>query len=374
MKIIFCLFIFFCLGLQAPEAQPGGGGGIQVMKIIVPDGVWVGNHQPNFKTISKKDTALKINSYFLTLTNNKEIRSIVRNTALENYSPYDFADKVLTHVYLPPFIRRNKKDISTPDQRLELIYKGDTMTLDFFDIMQENGAGYTDKIDTITFFRGTYFKCYRNVKDKIDRFYSGDSTGNHIRQGELDSIYRFMQMGFTYYTLGSLYPSTRWLEKYGLIQEFYSKPAMTIFLRQGKYDTLWLRSFPIYGLDLKNISIQSNKIDISSDEAPVLVNNELMYKFYLPYTPVIPLWNMLAPHMQDQEKVGLLFQQLKTIPLEINDKLFSGTIKWLIPFRNVWYSGVSLIIHTFKNGILIKEEVLPDVDPDKEWRVIRPNG
>lgn len=356
MKILLSLLTFITTILQILHAQPGGGGGIQIMNVLVPDAT-------GFKTISKKDTSLKINAYFLALNINKDINSIARNRALNNYDKYDFAGKVFTHIYLPPHYLKDGKTTPAPNQRLELIYKGDTMTLDFFGVIPENGSGRTDQIDTISFYSGTYFKCYRNVEAKIARYYPGTSTGNRIRPGELDSIRRLMQMGITYHTL-------RALEKYELLQQFNNKPAMTIFLRQEKYDTVWLQSFPIYNLELKNINIQSNKINIRADEDAVLVNNQLIYKFYLGFTPTLGF----TEKNEGQEKVRLLFTQLKTIPLEINGHQFTGTIKWLTPFRNNWYSGVSLSIHTFSHGVLVKEEIRYDVHPQLERELERPTG
>ncbi len=351
MKMIPCLFFIIFLRSQLLNAQPGGGGGVQIMKIIVPDPGW------KYKTLSKKDTSLKINAYFLTLTKDKEIRSILPNTALTNYDPYDFADKVFTHVYLPPFTRHNGKNILTPDQRLELVYKGDTMTIDIFDILSENGAGRTDKIDTLSFYPGHYLRVYRDINKKVSYYYPGTSTGNRIRTSELDSIHRFVQMGITDHTLPLL-------NKYELV-EWFSKPVRTIFFRDNNYDTLWLRSFPVYTLDLENVSIQSKKINIKTNDPAVWVDNKLNYKFYFNYIPVFRLSDE-KKEQQKAKKAHLLLQQLKIIPLYVNGKAFTGTIKWLVPFHNMRYGGTGLYIHTFNNGLLVKEDIRHDVDQETE--------
>lgn len=344
LLIVVPVLLFFTTHAQIPE-----GGGLRIIKIMVPDPMWGG-----FKVISPNDSMIKIRSYALELDTNDNIRSITPTSfAKDRINDDDTANAFNTHIYLPYSARINGNKKLLPDQRLELIYKADTMTIDFFDIPPPGESGDMDSMDTLTFYRSHYLKCYRDPSKKLPSYVNPPQTKD-------DPVYRFMQMGITNHTIPLLY-------NYLLVEDA-DKPVMMVFQGDKQYDTLWLPAVPVYTVLPGTVDISAKKINISTAKPPLLIDSgKISYKFYQAFSP------SLSPG-SEEIKMRTMMKELRTIPLYINGKRFTGVIKWLLPFRNSLkqYWGTWMIIHEFREGVLISERNAGDVDPDTEMRQVRP--
>jgi len=134
------------------HAQPGGGGGLviagfynqKLQKInILTD--------PDIKMRSfvLQDSGIYETFYF------QQLRQAKKNISISGYTHDGFVLPPVTYYYGGRY--RNLSD-----QRILIIYKHDTMMIDFRGIIGENAGGYNDKIDSIVIQKG-YFKCLRST-------------------------------------------------------------------------------------------------------------------------------------------------------------------------------------------------------------------
>ena len=141
-------------------AQPGGGGGLDINSF----------YNANGSLISRTDTSLHIIAFLL------EDSTVESPILAQLEETYIFGKKVSNssseiHCNLPP-----------GNIRLYIIYQKDTMLLDLIGIIDENGAGIHDYMDSIVIQPGYY----RYRRDIIGNFPTGE--GYTERQNRLQQI------------------------------------------------------------------------------------------------------------------------------------------------------------------------------------------
>lgn len=124
------------------NAQPGGGGGLNISYLT---------YFCTGDTLELADENLKINHYVL----NNRLTKTEYQFQESQINKHTYFTGERKFIYLPPAYY-DKKLIECKNQRLEIIYKIDTMTIDFIGVMQENGAGHTEQMNCIQFFPGKY--------------------------------------------------------------------------------------------------------------------------------------------------------------------------------------------------------------------------
>lgn len=182
LKIILGLFIFSCFATSF--SQPGGGGGLNISYIKFVNG----------DTLDFSDKNFKINHYVM----NKKFSKIEYEFTADNkkYSNYYTGNKAW--FYLPPDYYDNNFEYCK-NQRLEIIYKIDTMTIDFYGIMGENGAGHTEQLDVIEFFPGNY-KFHLTESERFDSCWQ---LRNQFPD-QIDKLQEDMRKGITQITKPNL--------------------------------------------------------------------------------------------------------------------------------------------------------------------------
>lgn len=137
------VFIFCFSGLtKVVSAQPGGGGGLVISNLF--------NRELN--KIELTDSLLTIRG-FVMKSDSRYSKVYYENYGIVNNRRYGYDG-----IYLPPdynnYLTGNNFD--NDNQRLLIIYKADTMMIDFSGIMNENGAGFSDSMDSIVIQKGHY--------------------------------------------------------------------------------------------------------------------------------------------------------------------------------------------------------------------------
>src|SRR4051812_16221285 len=107
-KLYSFIFLLFLLAAKTSIAQPGGGGGIYIMKIYGADK----------KLIAKNDTSLKIH-YFILPKKKAKPKEYFKKDWLYYYSKVDTG---IGHIYIPAIIKKRKEAVYVPNQRLQLIF------------------------------------------------------------------------------------------------------------------------------------------------------------------------------------------------------------------------------------------------------------
>lgn len=151
MKNFF--FSVFLIIVVIPKAftQPSSDGGINIMYITA------GENQ-NTQTLKQED--FRVNFYYKKASHNKRKlkNAYISFTPMKrHYYTFKNPDGI---IYVPdhiPVIR--KGELNLPSQRLEIIYKNDTMIVDFEDVPLY-GTGHTAVMDTLQFYPGKHFKIY----------------------------------------------------------------------------------------------------------------------------------------------------------------------------------------------------------------------
>lgn len=342
MKIYLAVFILSTLVLcQSILGQPGGGGGIQIEKII----------DKNLQLISKSDPELKITRFLLGTDSTHKVLQLYSAEAKYHYRTNGKPNHIFLppYIYLPTFKSKNAKRTSVPNQRIMLIYKKDTMIIDFIDILMENGAGYTDYIEVLKLYPG-YFTCYRNIRNRLPIFFNESAFAIFNAPKLVDTLNMALKKGINDETLPMLY-------QYKLLEHNKDlKPY--IFFENSRYDTLFLAHAPVDSLPYKNIQIKGNNIQIKTTASPIITDSGLQYKFLLPSFATIKQKHFIEITDKEGQQKYLLFINT-SIPTElyINHKKFTGILKLFIPGQ----FGLSRRVCEYREGKLIKTIELPAV-------------
>jgi tetratricopeptide (TPR) repeat protein len=208
MKTPF-VFILSCLLITGRLwAQPGGGGGLNI-------GSFYNSKLDSIPILT--DPSLKIRSFLL-----KE-GDIVHETFLFQTLLKEKSLKWYRSGFtLPPY----GNDYSgSSSQRMYIIYRKDTMIIDFIDITSSNGVGYIDGIDSLVIQKGYYTYFLHGKKDSVYRDVNQDG-------------YLFFYNGVTPTTV-NLLTKRRWLVYTPYIDLTFLKeenlPASFYFKRAGWY-------------------------------------------------------------------------------------------------------------------------------------------
>jgi len=341
MKIIFSAFILFFFGVT--YAQPGGGGGILITDFRV-DG----------KSIASNDAELIINQYQLS----KNLKNIKQKLSDETHSSWwsGVIDvKTNTFLLIPPFQRTKKTTRNyLTNQRLELIYKKDTMCIDFVDVLPFSPGGSSDKIDELNFVKG-HFVFYRNPKKDFPLIWKSLTEGIQyaVTENRMKIITR---------------ENIRFLDDLGLVK-IVNMPLKIATDLENNID------YPI--LERNRISASSSfySIDkkgtftITTDQEPLLINGAPQYNFR---------YYWINDEGNGREKAGypaekILLQDFKQrllnkTSLSINKKPYSGVLKivFLSEILSQPIDPLNPFITTtiitrfklyYKNGVQTKQEV-----------------
>jgi hypothetical protein len=257
MKLGYYLSVFFLVLITAACAQPGGGGGLNISYIRYVNG----------DTLELTDENLKINHYVMNKKFNK-VEFMFPEVQTHKRSYYTGSREWF---YLPPDYY--EKDYQfCPNQRLEIIYKIDTMTVDFYGIMQENGVGHTEQLDCIDFFPGNY-KFHLTESERFDSCWQlRDQFPDQINQLRAD-----MQKGIT-----SL--SKMNLKNWHILEEAFNPNVHLIWARyqrenceetvQGSVENQATR------LCEKMMELDETTLHLSTIQKPHMVDDTLTLQYY----------------------------------------------------------------------------------------------
>lgn len=160
-KILHAIFSMLLFATQI-FAQPGGGGGLEIG----------GLYNKNLEAIDlRTDTALKIRTFILSGE-----RVIEEAFPYKRRHVYGVADDIQIMMFNSPM------GLGYPGQgnthRMYILYKDDTMIVNFIEIMAPNGAGNRDHMDSLVIQKGSFeycrldddywlchsYECYKNSK------------------------------------------------------------------------------------------------------------------------------------------------------------------------------------------------------------------
>jgi hypothetical protein len=150
-------FVFFLCFTSLLSAQPGGGGGLNISYLT--------NYYKG-DTLDMDDAKLKINQFVLN-RRLKRVKYAFSGSQVRHNDNNAFAKKA---IYLPRTYDDGKQRAAR-NQRLEIIYGMDTMTIDFVGIHGENGLGMTEQLDQIRFTPG-YFKMHLTKSERFDSIWA----------------------------------------------------------------------------------------------------------------------------------------------------------------------------------------------------------
>lgn len=190
-----CRTAFFAIALLCTIAanralsQPGGGGGFLIN----------GLYDANLKRIDFGDSTLSIRLFTLvdsTLYSSIERELYIRDLGSsgsyysETSSSTSFGadtknDEARHKIFrLPPdkYRRVTWVPVNYSNQRLVLIYRGDTMVVDVAGVLGENGGGYIDFIDSLV-FRGGYLWLNRRPSYDEERYSDAESLFASFNHG-----------------------------------------------------------------------------------------------------------------------------------------------------------------------------------------------
>jgi hypothetical protein len=345
-----CLF-FLLIAATITFSQPGGGG-VLIQTIIDKNGV----------VVDSDDPALVIRTFVLSDTDGPSIRPYYLTEQEASYKH----QTLNRGLYIYPYCYLHGSKVKAPDQVVQFMYSGDTTCFEFRDIPIPNGSGASSRIDTVQLIPGNY-RFYLN----IIKHYSLN-TKREWDAAILDSVGRILQenRSITYATLPIL-------QKINFLESLGNERQPVVYVKEAeRYDTAYLVRKPIYYLQINAFEISSTAIQLTIDDDPLLQNGQQLYRCLL----MVPAPDIAAIRNYSDEKyqkVVALFKDMKTKPLYINGTAYTGVVKFFLPFHAFMpgagsVSGYGLSIYTFKEGKLLQEKHVPDVDIDGEYQVVRP--
>jgi hypothetical protein len=113
-RLLLSVILFLTVQIQISNAQPGGGGGIRILNI----------NDYNGTPFVKGDSSLRIQHFVLSKSEQREKYPIDEF----KYNQYDFAGKLQTFYYIPPYIIERNKRLKIRQSQNKFIEK--TMIID----------------------------------------------------------------------------------------------------------------------------------------------------------------------------------------------------------------------------------------------------
>lgn len=343
-RLLLSVILFLTVQIQISNAQPGGGGGIRILNI----------NDYNGTPFVKGDSSLRIQHFVLSKREQREKYPIDEF----KYNQYDFAGKLQTFYYIPPYIIERNKRSKIPNQRIKLLYENDTMIIDFIDVLQENGAGVSDIVTNI-YFKPGYYKSYRNPRDKIDGF-----ENNRDRKTILAALSKGINAG-----------SDELLISHGLMKHIPDPDLENKKLeRNRKICKSELVLEPFFRLCENQINVNDSLINLEVENIsePVDSISLLHYIYYFSFDSRANKNKLRELHLANER-----LNSFKTHKITLNGNYFSGVFKLAVPFHNrgisTSFSGFDLWVLKYSEGKLLTFDILTDVDIISEQQLVRPN-
>ena len=199
-------FLVLIFSVYNVNAQPGGGGGLTIKNL----------YDNYLNAIDLKSPGLKIRNFVL---NGNSVREEL----------YDFRP---LHLEPSKWNYYTGREQPNSDQRLLIQFNGETMIVDLINIMQENGMGISDYMDSLVFSRG-HFKVITNLP-------------NNKRTGKWQTNAALLNNGITPFTIAALEEpgwikfsnevDQQFLYENNLSAHFILKRGVNDF-RKGKYNS-----------------------------------------------------------------------------------------------------------------------------------------
>lgn len=342
MTMRFRIVLFFIVFIPSVYAQPGGGGGLRILNILDYSG----------KPIRQGDANLRIIHFALSKSGEKQ-SSIIPPGQNRFHTFYDESN---TFYYLPPYIQEGNKKTYIPNQRIQLIYSEDTMTIDFIGVMNENGAGHSDMVENIHFNPG-YYKSFRNPNDIIEGF--GEKKE---RNDILKAMYKGINTNTDYI-----------LKARGLLVHIPDPDSYVKQLKRNRKScTPEIITAPYSRLCAHQLNIQDSTIHLidNSGLSDFKDSSLLHYVYYFSFN----YRSRINPEVQ---LATTMLESFKKSNLRVNQMRYTGTLKLAVPFHNAGisssYSGYNLWILEYSKGILTKIEIKNDVSLITEQVQERPH-
>lgn len=308
---LFLIALLFTFCILISHAQPGGGGGLNISYITYVNG----------DTLDFTDKNFKINHYAM----NKKFSKVEFQFLEEQKRSYYTGEK--EWFYLPPDYHNNDKIEFSTNQRLEIIYKIDTMTIDFYGIMQENGAGHVEQLTTIQFFPGNY-KFHLTESERFDSCWQyKDQFHDQIKKLQED-----MRTGITQLTKPNL-------KAWRILEEAFN-PYTEIFW--AKYFRENCTDIVVHGptnftiLCEYMMELTSTHFYLKTEQKPIQLNDTTAYQFYFYHVfkyhvPVINTGkdspkNQTLPPVEEDRLAQKYLDALETHTLYVNGSRYCGKI------------------------------------------------
>lgn len=344
MKPFFLSSLFLLLVGLVAHGQPGGGGGLNISYLRYVNG----------DTLAFNDKNLKINHYVM----NKKFNKVEYQFREIQTSKQQYYTGSREWFYLPPNYDL-RKDQVCPNQRLEIIYKVDTMIVDFYGIMQENGIGRTEQLDCIDFFPGKY-KFHLTESERFDSCWQ-------LREqfpDQIEKLQKDMHAGITQQTKSNL-------KAWHILQEAFNPETNNLWLRynremceefgQGTFAGSFTR------LCEGMIELTSTHFYLTTKQVPTHHVDTNVYCFYfyhvfkeyrmLVQSPNEPLKERMNPPAEENRIAQNYADALEKYTVYINGERFTGQILLRISHEYIYPqihgSNVEEIHFNYKDGKLI---------------------
>ncbi len=341
LRRFFSLTLMLFLFIGQPWAQPGGGGGLRILQIYDREG----------KLLTRENPTIMIKHYALS-DNGTKIKFQIPDSISDHYRFYDRAS---TFMFLPPHIRQGRKSKALPNQRICLIQDTDTMTIDFMDIINENGAGHSDMVKIIQ-FRSGYYKNYRNPAVKIENF---------GLKKERSEILMALMNGINVQTDLTLYA-------WGLMEYVPDPNAMNKMLERSRKSCKPEKfKADYYRLCYHNITLIDSTILLDDIFQPIHIG----YQKHLKLSYYFTFHSYSIGLYKEEVLARNQLMAFEKYALKVNNELYDGTLRLAVPFIggiSTRYSGFDVWIITYSNGRVQSIEKLRDVDVINESPRIRP--
>jgi hypothetical protein len=339
MRSIPTLFtVFFILSFVNKTYSQPGGGGLQIFFI----------HDRNGVLIDKKDTALKVRRFILSGKKQQYITEREFIPTAMDLDPYGIANMDKTHIFLPPYARKKNGKTRIPNQGLELIYKEDTMRIDFIGVIGENGSGYSDRVERIGMMTG-YFQYHRKLLPSPDT-----------------------SLGFRVYIQAQLhhgldYNNLHILKTLGYIHHIpdpYEREKIEKLARLSCRDTT-CSYLGYWTLCYHMIQSAAGRTNIIS-KAQAVTDSTTTYSFIYYYTNGSDM--LYSRKITNENRLAdSALNRLITGPLSINGQPFTGYIRLAAPFvghgvEQHFYHGWTLYTLQFIDGKQVGKTVIPDAN------------
>lgn len=338
---VYLMTLFLCLLALLVTAQPGGGGGLNISAIYNMGGELMEMNSPHFKM-----------NHFVLGKNGKKVEYIFDTLQKETSNYYTSGRKWL---YLPPdYLESEKK---CPNQRLEIIYKKDTMTIDFIGISMNHAQGASEQIDAIYFFPGKY-KMHRMESDRYLEIQNSKSIPADQKKKVEEAMHNWYSAE---------------LRNWQLLEEEYN-PKKRAFLqkyfRENCEEEMGTREN--YRLCEQMMSMEGTIFQVKTIQKPLIKADTSIYRFTYYYSFTNPLLrkqilNEDADKKADdfpyeEEKLASSYlDAFETKTLYLKGSLYSGIIE--IRISTSGFSGVEQTVYhyCYSNGVFKKKYICPDL-------------